>query len=229
MPKSREYQILLYAFTQDGCPLCRLIYQSTYRFLDAWKYELFTDADLREELRSTQGFCHTHTWQLVHMGAILPLAQAYRDIISDTIEHIQNGTEHSPQATGGLFRRFFETRSAQMECPACRRKISAEKNFIHTLREALLDEAFYDQFTNSHGLCLEHFRQACTLKLPEVTGDWLTPLRQAQLVCLRHLDEQLKELVRKHDYRFKDESHGSEMLSWRRAAGLVAGEEDQII
>lgn len=36
------------------------------------------------------------------------------------------------------------------------------------------------------------------------------------------LDE-VKELVRKHDYRFEDESQGEEMTSWRRAAELCAG------
>ena len=50
---------------------------------------------------------------------------------------------------------------------------------------------------------------------------------QAQLACLRRLDEHLQELIRKHDYRFKDEARGAEMSSWKRAAGIVAGEEDK--
>ena len=45
-------------------------------------------------------------------------------------------------------------------------------------------------------------------------------------MCLQRLEGQLSELIRKHDYRFKDEARGSEMTSWKRAAGIVAGEGD---
>jgi len=41
--------------------------------------------------------------------------------------------------------------------------------------------------------------------------------------CIRRIQEELGELVRKHDYRFSDEPRGNEMLSWRRGAKLCAG------
>jgi hypothetical protein len=34
---------------------------------------------------------------------------------------------------------------------------------------------------------------------------------------------EVRELIRKHDYRFQQESHGEEMTAWRRAAELCAG------
>ena len=97
------------------------------------------------------------------------------------------------------------------------------------LRQALLDEEFYRNFTTSHGLCLDHFRLTSELKTADATtSKWLPLLRKAQLACLQRLDEQLGELIRKHDYRFKDEERGEEMLSWKRAAGLIAGEEHRL-
>jgi len=78
-----------------------------------------------------------------------------------------------------------------------------------------------EHFIHSGGLCLEHFYQACTGN----SGEGLVRLKQAQLLCLQHLEQQLSELIRKHDYRFKVEERGAEMVSWKRAAGLVAGEE----
>jgi Family of unknown function (DUF6062) len=220
MRKTQEFQTLLYACTQDGCALCRLTQESTRRFLESWKYELFTDVGVRQELRQSQGFCHTHTWQLAHMGATLQLAQAYRDIISDAIEQLQNGSGIEGAASaGGLLGRFFETKQRRPNCPACRQKRQAELRYIH--------EAFYSQFAASHGLCLDHFRLACEGKSSDVPGDWLPLLRKAQLACLQRLDEHLGELIRKHDYRFKDEERGIEMQSWKRAAGLVAGEENR--
>jgi len=161
------------------------------------------------------------------MGANLQLAQAYRDILSDMIEQLQNGSGDTiPQHSGGLLRRLFDTKREQSGCPACRQRENAELRYINSFRKALLDNAFYEQFSSSQGLCLDHFRLTCSLKMSDTPGEWLPLLRKAQLACLQRLDEQLGELIRKHDYRFKDEERGPEMLSWKRAAGLVAGEDD---
>jgi len=226
MQKSREYQTLLYACMQEGCLLCRLTQENIARYLDTWKYELFTDVDVRKELQRTRGFCNQHTWQLVHMGATLQLAQAYRDIITDLTEQLQN--EAGVNNATGLFRRSLKNGNKREpeQCPACHRKEEAENRYIHTLRQVLLDPDFYRQFEASHGLCLPHFQLSCTLKLPDISSNWLSLLRKAELICLQRLDEQLQELIRKHDYRFKDEARGDEMSSWKRAAGIVAGEEE---
>ncbi len=231
MKKTRELQALEDSCRQEGCPLCRVNQETVDRYLDSWKYELFTDVGVRQELRRTQGFCHTHTWQLVRMGATLPLAQAYRDILSDALEHLQQGQSDLPAFTssGNLLRRLFEPRAEQTNsgaiCPACRQRENAEERYIYALRQALLDDVFYRTLADSSGLCLNHFRLANTIKTPDVPGDWPALLRQAQIATLQRLDAQLGELIRKHDYRFKDEPRGPEMLSWKRAAGLVAGEE----
>ncbi len=228
MQHSREYQVLLEACRQEGCPLCRLAHESTYRYLDAWKYELFTDVELQNELRRSRGFCHSHTWQLAQMGASLQLAQNYRSILSDTISQLQKAEGGT---TGGLLRHLFETKQAQREqqspCPACRQQEQAEAHLVHTLRHALLDTAFYAEFAHSQGLCLNHLRLASELKLADTPGAWLPLLWKAQIICLQRLDEQLAEMIRKHDYRFKDEEKGPEMTSWIRAAGLVASEENE--
>jgi hypothetical protein len=229
MGKTREYQALLHACRQEGCMLCRLVQESTRRYLDTWKYELFTDVDIRKELRRTQGFCHTHTWQLARMGASLPIAQAYREVISDTIDHLK---EHAPTAPGSTgWRRIFESKSGPTHpekagCLACNQRVQAEERYIHSLRQALLDSDFCQALSASSGLCLSHFQLANNLRTADVPGNWQQRLREAQIACLERLDAQLGELIRKHDYRFQHEERGPEMHSWRRAAGLVSGEEN---
>jgi len=226
MEYSREYQVLLEACKQEGCVLCRLSYESTYRYLDAWKYELFTDVDLQKELRRSLGFCHTHTWQLAQMGASLQLAQNYRSILSDTMNQLQ---EAEGAVAGSLLRRFFDTKQEPQRprCPACRQQEEAEVHLVHTLRHAILDSVFYTTFAHSRGLCLHHLRFASELKMSDTRGDWLALLRKGQIACLQRLDAQLAEMIRKHDYRFKDEERGPEMVSWLHAAGLVAGEKNE--
>jgi Family of unknown function (DUF6062) len=228
MVKTREYQALLDACSQDGCLLCNLTHESVRRYLDTWKYELFTDIGIRQELRQTQGFCHTHTWQLVRMGATLPIAQAYRDILSDTITQLQQGSNAASPYPGGLLGRIFDNKqstSTRTNCPACQQQIKAEERYIHSLRQALLDDEFLTRFSEATGLCLDHFRLANEIKTTHVPGDWSQRLRQAQLSCLQRLEAQLSELIRKHDYHFKDEARGLEMHSWIRVAGLVASED----
>lgn len=200
--------------------LCRLSEESIHRYLEQWKDELFTDVDIRQELRNSKGFCHKHTWQLADMGANIALAQAYRDVLSDLMDQLAND-KHTRR------RHWFETKTALAPCPACQRQAEFEGRFIATLREALSDATFYEQFTASSGLCLPHFQLACTLRPLDGSENWLPPLKQAQLHCLQRLDAQLGELIRKHDYRFQHEAQGSEMLSWKKAAGLVAGEDKQ--
>ena len=200
MEYSREYQVLLEACKQEGCALCRLSYESTYRYLDAWKYELFTDVDLQKELRRSQGFCHTHTWQLAQMGASLQLAQNYRSILSDTMSQLQEAERAS---SGGRLRRFFDSKQEAQRplCLACRQQEEAEVHLVHTLRHAILDSAFYTTFANSRGLCLHHLHIASELKMSDTPGDWLAQLRKGQIECLQRLDAQLAEMIRKHDYR----------------------------
>jgi hypothetical protein len=212
------------ACQQAGCIVCRAAKQSTRRYLDSWKYELFTEVGIRGDLRKSQGFCHKHTWELAGMGAGLPLAQAYRDIISDTVEQIQGVGEPLLGGSNGLLRRIFDVPPARRErapCPACIQHQKAEERYLDTIRKVLVLDDFYKRFASSNGLCLEHFAQACV----GLSGDGLGRLKKAELDCLQRLEGQLGELIRKHDYRFKDEERGEEMVSWRWAAGIVAGEE----
>ncbi|HCI80035.1 MAG TPA: hypothetical protein DHW02_10120 [Ktedonobacter sp.] len=222
MQNSRNFYELFDACQQEGCPFCRVAHDSITRYLDSWKYEVFTDVEDRERLRRSQGFCHAHTSHLVRMGASIQLAQAYQAVLTDTIEQLQANL--SGQHGRGR-RRLFETKRERAICPACLQLEGIEADLVLTLRRALLDSQFYERFCNSQGLCLPHLRLTTELKLPDVGGDWLSLLQKAEIVCLQRLDAQLSELIRKHDYHFKDEEKGDEMRSWQRAAGLVAGEE----
>jgi hypothetical protein len=229
MAKIQDYQVLLEACSQRGCPICRLAQQNATRYLESWKYELFTDVELRALLRRTLGFCHNHTWQLVRMGATLQLAQSYQEIVSDAIDGLQRKNMPATSSTNALRRLFGTTHNMQQasnECPACQRQFQAEERYADSLRQVITEDEFHARFLESQGLCLHHFRVVCELKTPEPSGPGLSSLRAAQLHCLQKLDAQLAELIRKHDYRFQYEQRGEEMYSWIIAAGIVAGEDE---
>ncbi len=222
MQSSWDYQRLSEACARDGCILCRMIGETTQRYLETWKDEMFTSVDVRATLRNSKGFCNTHTWQLVQMSASLPLAQAYRDIITDEIEQLENDKNKQRQ------RRFrLKSDAPTAPCPACQQRDQALTRYISSLRQSLPDPSFYTLFLSSQGLCLNHFRLACTQKPLDSSETWLPLLQKAQLTILQELEQQLAELIRKHDYRYIHETRGTEMTSWQRAAALVAGESPQ--
>lgn len=48
------------ALTTDGCPICALIEQACYRYLDHLFYECVNDAGVRQRLAASRGFCTVH-------------------------------------------------------------------------------------------------------------------------------------------------------------------------
>jgi len=226
MQNSWDYQRLSEACGKAGCVLCRLSGETTKRYLETWKDEMFTDVSVRETLRASRGFCNIHTWQLVQMGASLPLAQAYRDIITDEIEQLENNEGTRKQHRFHLkSETTLSTLPTLPPCPACQQSDHALARYISSLRQSLSDTSFYPLFLASNGLCLPHFHLTCTLKPLSSPASWLPPLREAQLTILQRLDQQLTEMIRKHDYRYQHETRGSEMTSWQTASALVAGEK----
>ncbi len=108
------------------------------------------------------------------------------------------------------------------QCPFCRTRANIEQRVVSTLVQQLRSEEMKLLLTQSTGLCLVHLAQArhqAEIEEPTVSGHILA----CQLTCTRRVLEELRELVRKHDYRFSDESRGQEMTSWRRGAELCAG------
>ena len=107
-------------------------------------------------------------------------------------------------------------------CPFCRLRADVERRLVHTLVEQLQREEIRAGLRQSTGLCLQHFtmaRQYAGSDHPEQ----LSSLLECQETCMQRVLNEVEELIRKHDYRFEDESHGDEMTAWRRAAQLSAG------
>jgi hypothetical protein len=103
-------------------------------------------------------------------------------------------------------------------------RAKVEWRLITTLLELLRSQEMQTRLSHSTGLCLPHFAQARTLAA-ESDLALLCSLVQCQQSCLQGVLEEVKELVRKHDYRFEDEPRGNEMTSWRRAAELCTGND----
>lgn len=238
--RSRDIDSLRAAFGHEGCPVCTVVLEYLDRSIDNWEYEGFSDLQHRHELIRSRGFCPLHTWQLAQRGNPFALGLIYNEVLTDVEDTLDRDYRRLATADGSAskrqsvlkrwWRRWVHQRGETStkvnprydHCPFCRTRSNTEERLISTLVQQLRSEEMRLHLSQSTGLCLVHLAQA----RQQVEVDDPTVLRHllaCQLTCTRRVLEEVRELVRKHDYRFRDEPRGHEMTSWRRGAELCAG------
>lgn len=238
--RSRDSDSLRAACGREGCPICTVVLEYLDRTIDTWEYEGFSDVAHRYELINSRGFCPLHTWQLAQRSNGFRLGLIYNEILTDVEQQLENdyrklgATEDAVMKRESGLKRWQRTwlhrgdeASKKLNprfdhCPFCRTRSNIEQRVISTLVQQLRFEEMRQLLSQSTGLCLVHLEQArhqAERAEPTVAGHILA----CQLKCIRRVQEELRELVRKHDYRFSDEPRGEEMTSWRRGAELCAG------
>jgi hypothetical protein len=229
--RSQTYFDLRDACAEPGCPVCRLTLRAVSRFIGRVDYEYVNEPDVRAKVERSWGFCNSHAQQWLREGHVLAVALVYEGVLGRLRPEVERAR---PAGQGGLLsgvgarigRRKREAASGQLQpaggCPVCRERDEAESHLIRVLGEGLAETAddFRVAFRGSDGLCLPHLRLAlCTLS-DEDAG---AALREAALAHQERLAGQLREIVRKHDYRFRDEPSGEERGAAMRAVAHVAG------
>jgi Family of unknown function (DUF6062) len=228
--RSRDADSLHAAFKREGCPVCTVVLESIEHFMDNWQYEGFTDVEHRLGLIRSRGFCPLHTWQLARHNAAFQLAVIYNEVLGDIEEELnqeyQKHVAASSRASWKPWQRkqsdTLDTNSLYAQCPICQVRGKIEERIIDTLLEQLRSEEVRSLLTQSTGLCLVHFYQAHN-RASTNDATILPHLLECQRTCVQRVVAEVKEQIRKHDYRFGDEPWGAEMSAWRLAAELCAG------
>lgn len=234
--RSRDAASLRTACEREGCPVCTLVSESVQRYMDTWQYEGFSDVEHRHLLIQSRGFCPLHTWQLAQWEATTQLAVVYREVLTAILDDLNRDTQLLATVSSGevrhetawkkLWKRKGRRRKAVSpayeRCPICRIRATAEERFSGILLEQLHSQEMRVLLCESTGLCLQHFAQACR-RAESSDPVILHALLECQRTCVQRVLEDVRESIRKHDYRFADEPRGNEMTSWRRAAKLCAG------
>jgi hypothetical protein len=203
------------ALAQAGCPVCRLAVRSVGRWLASVAYDQVNDVDLRSELRAARGFCnvHAHRW-LVEVHSVLGTAIVYADLLTASLRELDADTGQR----GGLWRAILGAQGADISnCPACRAQTEAEDRFL----SALLATSAADPraLDGSEGVCLKHVRAAVRRG-----GPGAERILQQTRAAIERLLGELSEVIRKEDYRFRDEPRtDGERSAPSRAVARVAG------
>jgi hypothetical protein len=230
--KHLAYFELREAFEQEGCCICHLLVKRSMAALQSLLYEQVTDPTSRERLQKTQGLCNWHAWMLPR----IPTSQCGTAIIYEALLKDQIGALQAQRRV--LLPRTFWQRLKNLcrdaarfswlthsypvsSCPlCCSLKLTDETNYLRTLLDFLTEGAFSRDFEASFGLCVphiawtvEHLRDHANL------GIFL----DREVEKLEALRGELREFIRKFDYRFAAEPMGDEGTSWRRVIEIFVG------
>ena len=150
------------------------------------------------------GVCNTHAWQFGRQ------AEPVRATIVARLQVAMQGLGESAPAGTGRFgqRRVPAVRPNREDCPFCMAMTAAAERVLET------DAA------PPACLCLPHL---CTALGNTRRREHVQALTEMALTQFITLEEELSELIRKSDYRFRGEPRGREATSWTRAAQLLAG------
>lgn len=219
---------LVDAQAKPGCPICRMIYKQTDRYLDSLLYEAVLDPDVRAKLKRSRGFCAEHVGMLHRKpGRALGIALIYRDIIRLLAKVAEEG-RYEPetslrvrvlkreQGALGTARRM----TAEQECPACQIAEDAERLYVGLLVSHLQDSDLSAAYAQGEGLCLRHLLDALGQVADEAS---LQRLLHPQAARYRLMLADLDEFIRKRDHRFREEKYGEEGDVWLRAMNAIVG------
>jgi len=217
--KHTTYFNLLEAL-KEGCPICLLVKKTTHKFMDDFLYEGVNDPGIRQEIKASQGFCNRHAWQLQKFGDGFSQAIVYSDLMNILLKQLEE-TDESISAKEMLKRINPGTDTKQI-CMFCKQEKESEERYVSVFWDNFDDPEFSFHYKNYFGLCLPHLAVALKKCKSKKFG---TELIEIEAVKISGLIAELKEFMKKHDYRFSQEKFGKEGDSWIRAIEKFIGKE----
>jgi hypothetical protein len=171
----------------------------------------------------------------VHMALALPqssssLAILYEDILRHEMAQVVPLSRSEPMSRWhfGRSRRALRKRAQNWlrawrqprVCPACRLWQEQEQLCLSVLLDDWLDPKLAQAFVQSDGLCMPHTAHLIAqgshhARLPAILA--------AQQERMQALHDDLREFIRKQDYRFAHEPFGREANAWQRVVALIVG------
>ncbi len=234
-PSSAKFVVyfdLLTLCAESGCPVCRVLENTSRKALDAILYEQVNDPESRASLVASGGFCNWHTWMLADMqGSRLGTAIIGQHLLFEALRLLPDGSMRRRTWRDVFYAKspateFSAWRRGRKRCPVCRRVQRAERNCIRIMMDYFDEPEFAAAFARSGGLCVPHLCRALDAASEHRNRPALVEAHRERWTALR---AELEEFIRKHDYRFASEAMGMEGDSWRRALEALVGRRGVIV
>jgi hypothetical protein len=222
------YFDLIADLKKGGCPVCHGASRAAWRYLDSLLWEHVNDPEIRAKLRAAFGFCREHSMMAISVAGQQSAALGMAILYEDFLRTVDRQLEEAVRMRGkDRSRRLRRTGRSSLPKPApCRVCASArhvEENYLRLLASAPDDSPIGTGIRDpQRGLCLHH----TLLGLHRARSD-----EQADrvLACFAHGDRELRgelrEFIRKQDYRHRHEGlTQGEVSAWTRAVFRIVGE-----
>lgn len=211
-----------------GCPICRIVLQRVAHSMDSINYEFVNDPGWRADALRAWGFCNMHAEQWLEFAHPLGTALIYEGVLGRIAEQMQQARP----SNGGFVERLRTSLSIgnihgagslveRGSCPFCVVRENEAALAVGQLLDELGVPAFRERYAASDGLCVTHLNAA----LGQAPGETALAALSARITeSHREIRAQLQEIIRKHDYRYRNELLGEERGSVERAVRQVAGQ-----
>ncbi len=228
------YFDILENLAQGRCPACELVRQKPLHYIDHALYGLVTDPSAQNLFAETGGYCRRHAGMMLAIpwGSALGVAILYNRLVEDAAARLkaERGAGAGRAKRGGLSlnpfspkgRKVPPARGENPDCLACKVERETEQGVLRTLVDTLRadDGRMTKAVVGNEGFCLYHLDLALAMDAGEKVGP---VLRRHGLRRAERLLAELKEFIRKSDYRFTREQMGGEGDSWMRAVAWMTG------
>jgi hypothetical protein len=133
------------ACEKPGCPLCTIVRERAYKYIDNTLFEHVADRGFRALHRAAGGFCSFHSRGLVSFRDGLAVAILGRDILEDRINSFERKIPWRPKG----------------RCPVCVEREKIEQEYLDFLGNSdgnsIEEQELRMFFTSSDGLCAPHY------------------------------------------------------------------------
>ena len=180
-------------------------------------YEQVNDVALRAQLRQSAGFCnhHAHLW-LKHARSVLGTALIYRDVLQAALRELDSGALNAARGRLRGLKRLRAAGPARDDCVLCGVQREAETRYVEALSAVLAAD---ESVSVSDGLCRRH-----VLMLMRSGGAGAGALVARTRADVEAMIQDLDEVIRKEDYRFRHETRSeNERTVAARAIAWAAG------
>jgi len=233
------------------CPLCLVLKEDEKRYIEAFFSEHVMNPEYRKIVIHSRGFCKQHFQKILdfaikhyeELGLALVLKDIIESIINDLKKinlnnesltknsgfHILNINIKKKKALDKLYQIESIIKEREQTCPACKYLKEFDEINADTLAIMLSSNpSFLKEFKESKGLCLLHLiklLRIIKLRHKNSFSSLLKDLLSLEMKSFTRLNYELKEFIRKHDYRFSDKPWGIEKDSVKRSIIKLIGEE----
>ncbi|MHB1417604.1 MAG: DUF6062 family protein [Chloroflexota bacterium] len=219
----------------DGCPICIGVQAAVDAYLRRMALAVDEEMAVTTVAAQTRGLCNRHAWGLARLlpahaaDARWPIVAAAASEVLQRSSATQEATAApSPYRTLRLLGQcppgpgaaLAESLAPRAPCPACQLEAVTERHLVEQLLGNSPFRSPDGQGKQQGGLCLPHFILALR---PAASGKERSALVKAQAGIYRLLIADLREYVRKRDYRFAHERPAEEADSPERAVAWVVG------